>query len=325
MLHPLLYNRAGIRLPERDRLRRRQRFLSETIKLEALGSKRYLGDAIMRKGTRCYLVGILLWAAAAPAADLREHGRTPRPPTPAAEMAAGGPVAGWQPALHTSWQWQLTTPVDQSVDVTMYDIDMFDNHASVVASLHAKGRKVVCYISAGTWENWRPDAGKFPSEVLGNSNGWAGERWLDIRRVDILGPLMEARLDLCRAKGFDGVEPDNVDGYSNSTGFPLTYQDQIAYNTFLAGIAHARGLSVGLKNDVEQAAELEPYFDWTLNEQCFQYKECTLLLPFVAVGKPVFEVEYRLETSRFCPTANAMNFNSIKKKRSLDAYRLPCR
>ena len=235
------------------------------------------------------------------------------------------PLSVWQPALNTSWQWQLTTPVDQSVNAEVYDIDMFDNSASVVAALHARGRKVICYLSAGTWENWRPDASKFPSSVLGKSNGWPGEKWLDIRRLDILGPIMEARLDLCQAKGFDGVEPDNIDGYTNRSGFPLLYQDQLSYNIFLANAAHARGLSVGLKNDLEQVHDLLPYFDWALAEQCFQYKECSLLLPFVNAGKAVFEVEYKLATTQFCATANAMNFNALKKKLSLNAYRTPCR
>src|SRR6266480_2335892 len=232
----------------------------------------------------------------------------------------------WQPALNTSWQWQLTTPVDQTVNAQMYDIDMFDNDVSVVASLHAQGRKVICYISAGTFENWRPDAASFPAVVKGNAvSGWPGENWLDIRRLDILGPIMTARLDLCQTKGFDGVEPDNIDGYTNGTGFPLTAQDQINYNTFLANQAHARGLSVALKNDLDQVQALLPYFDWALNEQCFQYNECNTLVPFITAGKAVFEVEYSLSTSQFCPKANALNFNAMQKDLNLDAFRIPCR
>src|SRR6266576_526742 len=232
----------------------------------------------------------------------------------------------WQPALNTSWQWQLTTPVDQTVNAQMYDIDMFDNDVSVVASLHAQGRKVICYISAGTFENWRPDAASFPAVVKGNAvSGWPGETWLDIRRLDILGPIMTARLDLCQTKGFDGVEPDNIDGYTNGTGFPLTAQDQINYNTFLANQAHARGLSVALKNDLDQVQALLPYFDWALNEQCLQYNECNTLVPFITAGKAVFEVEYSLSTSQFCPQANALNFNAMQKDLNLDAFRIPCR
>ena len=232
----------------------------------------------------------------------------------------------WIPSLRTSWQWQLTGVVDQSVDAEMYDIDLFDNDASVVASLHAKGRKVVCYMSAGSWENWRPDADRFPNEVLGRPlEGWPGERWLDIRQIDILGPIMTARLDLCKQKGFDGVEPDNVDGYTNNSGFPLTYGDQIKYNKFLAEEAHKRGLSVGLKNDLDQVTDLLPYFDWALNEECFKYEECGKLIPFIRAGKAVFQVEYNLRLWQFCPRANRIGFNSMKKHLELDAWRRPCR
>jgi hypothetical protein len=233
----------------------------------------------------------------------------------------------WRPSLNTSWQLQFSDlPIDLSVDATMFDIDLFDNDASVVAALHARGRKVVCYMSAGSWEDWRPDAGEFPAAVKGKPLvGWPGEQWLDIRRIDLLGPIMQARLDRCRANGFDAVDPDNLDGYANDTGFPLSGADQLAYNTWLADEAHARGLSVGLKNDLEQIPALLPWFDWALNEQCFVFDECDLLEPFVAAGKPVFNVEYDLEPSEFCSRANALNFNSLKKRLSLDAYRVACR
>ncbi len=232
----------------------------------------------------------------------------------------------WQPHPGTSWQWQLTGAIDASLDVQMYDIDLFDAPQPVIDRLHADGRIVICYFSAGSWEEWRPDAGDFPAEVLGNPlEGWAGEQWLDIRRLDLLGPIMAARLDLAAQKHCDGVEPDNVDGYSNKTGFPLSYADQIAYNTWLAAQAHTRCLSIGLKNDLEQIDDLLPHFDWALNEECFSYDECELLLPFVQANKAVFGVEYELATSQFCPQANALNFDFLKKNWDLDAWRVACR
>lgn len=245
------------------------------------------------------------------------------PPTPAPNPT---PTTGvYKPALNTSWQWQLTTPVDQTVNVEMFDIDLFENDKSVVDSLHAKGKKVICYMSAGSFEDWRPDANSFPASVKGSSNGWPGEKWLDIRQISVLQPIMEARFDLCKQKGFDGVEPDNIDGYTNKTGFPLTGADQLAYNKMLVKIAHDRGLSIGLKNDLDQVKELAPYFDWALNEQCFQYKECDALSEFVRLGKAVFVVEYELATSKFCAEANALNFNALKKNLDLDAPRTACR
>ena len=155
--------------------------------------------------------------------------------------------------------------------------------------------------------------------------GWAGEQWLDIRQLQVLAPIMQARLDMCQRKGFDGVEFDNVDGYTNDTGFPLTANDQLAYNTWLAQEAHARGMSAGLKNDLDQVTQLVPSFDWALDEQCFQYQECDLLTPFIRAGKAVFEVEYSLNTSQFCQEADALDFNSLRKDPALDATRTACR
>lgn len=230
----------------------------------------------------------------------------------------------WRPDPGTTWQWQLSGTIDTTVDAEMFDLDLFETSAEVVAGLHAQGRVVVCYLSAGAWEEFRPDAVLFPAEVLGEGNGWPGERWLDIRRLDVLRPIMEARLDLCRDKGFDGVEADNVDGYINETGFPLTAADQLAYNRMLADAAHARGLSIGLKNDVEQVRQLEPYFDWAINEECVRYAECGLLLPFIEAGKAVFHVEYDLAAAEFCPRTTALGFSSMQKRPELDAWRLPC-
>jgi hypothetical protein len=232
----------------------------------------------------------------------------------------------WEPSPGTSWQWQLSGTIDTTLDVKMYDIDLFDASPDVIDQLHRDGRVVICYFSAGTYEDWRLDKDAFPTEVLGNPlPDWPGERWLDIRQIDLLDPVMSARLNLAVQKNCDGVEPDNVDGYVNDTGFSLDFADQYAYNIWLAEQAHNRGLSVGLKNDLEQIDDLLSYFDWALNEECFTYQECDLLLPFVAAGKAVFGVEYSLNPADFCPQVNAMDFDFLKKNLELDAWRLACR
>jgi hypothetical protein len=233
----------------------------------------------------------------------------------------------WRPAPGTSWQWQLSGTLDTSLDVVMYDIDLFETPDSTIDALRAAGRVVICYFSAGSHENWRPDKDDFPSSALGKAmDGWPDERWLDIRAPE-LRPIMQRRLDLAAEKGCDGVEPDNVDGYQNDTGFPLSAADQLAYNRFLAAEAHARGLSVGLKNDLGQIAELVADFDWALNEECFAYDECDALLPFIRAQKAVFQVEYGDAdlASTVCPKANALDFDTLIKKLDLDAWRVPCR
>lgn len=234
-------------------------------------------------------------------------------------------VTIWRPALKTSWQWQLVNSIDTSIDVAMYDVDLFDVDVATVAALHAEGRKVVCYMNAGGWESWRADADQFPDDVVGgNLDDWEREKWLDIRRLDVLGPIMKSRMDLCKAKGFDGIEPDNVDGFLNETGLPLTYEDQLRYNIWLADQAHERGLSIGLKNDMDQIPDLLTHFDWALNEQCFEFEECETLLPFIQAGKAVFHVEYELDVGEFCDQAIEFGLNSMKKGWDLDPWREPC-
>lgn len=232
----------------------------------------------------------------------------------------------WAPAPGTSWQWQLTQAIDTSVDVKMYDLDLFDVAQGTVDALHGAGRIVICYFSAGSQENWRSDAASFPAEAVGRGlDGWPGEKWIDTRNVG-LRAVMTKRLDLAAAKKCDGVEPDNVDGYSNNSGFPLTAATQIDYDRFLAHEAHARGLSVGLKNDVEQVSELQADFDWALNESCLQYDECDTLAPFIRAGKAVFHVEYgdAALADTVCPKTKPLGFSTLIKKQALDAWRVAC-
>jgi len=139
-----------------------------------------------------------------------------------------------------------------------------------------------------------------------------------------LKPILNARLDLAVQKGCDGVDPDNVNGYENGTGFPLTPEDQIAYNKFLSMQVHARGLSIGLKNDLDQIPELVSFFDWVINEECFSFGECQLLQPFIDAGKPVFVIEYELSPDEFCNSAGEMGFSALYKNWELDAYRFSC-
>lgn len=246
---------------------------------------------------------------------------------PAAQASPPATDGIWTPAPGTSWQWQLTGAIDEGVDVEMYDIDLFTTPAATIRRLQGAGRTVVCYFSAGSHEDFRPDAARFPAALLGRGNGWDGERWLDIRAIDALAPIMLTRLDLAVSKGCDGVEPDNVDGYAedNDTGFPLSAADQLAFNVWIAQGSQARGLSVGLKNDLDQIVELEPHFDWALNEQCAFHEECDALTPFVANGKAVFGVEYEGEPGRFCSVTNALDFDWLYKNPNLDAVRAACR
>ncbi len=242
----------------------------------------------------------------------------------------------WLPHRKESWQIQLSaTPSRPFPDVQMIEVDGFDTPSATVAALRRarRGTGVVCYIDAGTWENWRPDAKEFPRDLLGKKDGaWAGERWLDIARFHgALGKIMRARAAMCKAKGFNAIDFDNVDGYTNDTGFKLTAADQLRYDVFLANTAHRLGLSVALKNDLAQIPVLLRYFDFAVDEQCFQYRECLSsqnggfgLDEFTRAHKAVFDIEYRLKRDQFCPAAIRDHFNALRKRLSLGAWREPC-
>lgn len=238
----------------------------------------------------------------------------------------------YQPSLSTSWQWQLLGSLNDQYPVEIYDIDLFDTAAETIAALQSTGKKVICYFSAGSYENFREDKDEFDTSVLGNTlDGWEDENWLDIRAENVHN-IMLNRLDLAQQKGCDGVEPDNMDGYLNESGFDLSYDDQLAYNRFIANEAHNRDLAVGLKNDLEQIDDLVTYYDFAVNEQCFEYNECDTLQPFIDYGKPVLNAEYLQqyadnETARnqLCAEANQMQFSTLVLPLDLDdSFRYSC-
>jgi hypothetical protein len=231
-----------------------------------------------------------------------------------------------------SWQWQLTGSINSSYDVALYDLDLFDTSAQLISTLQAQGRRVLCYFSAGSAEDWRPDFSQYPSSALGKPlDGWDGERWVDVR-TDAVRSILLARLELATSKGCDGVEPDNVDLYLQDTGFALTQSDTIAFNQWLARSAHERGLLIALKNTGELADTLEPHFDLSLNEECHEYEECDALEAFVRAGKPILNAEYagslaeaqRLADS-LCPQAEQAHTMTLILPLELDdAFRVSC-
>ena len=241
---------------------------------------------------------------------------------------AGAAEARWKPSPGTSWQWQLSSQPRNLLGVDAYDVDGFDTSKRTVDRLHRNGSKAICYVNVGAWENWRPDRKKFPKSVLGrNYSGWAGEKWLDIRRIDKLAPIMRARMDMCQRKGFDAIEPDNMDNYTNRTGFPIKAKHQLRYNKWLAQEAHKRGLSIALKNDQDQARALVNSFDFAITEDCFDQGWCARMKPFTSQGKAVLAAEYTdtgARTSEFCPKAKRLKFDAILKKRNLGAWRRGC-
>jgi hypothetical protein len=237
-------------------------------------------------------------------------------------LASGEASAQWAPGAHDTYDIQLTAPFDVDRDVGVLVLGVFEASTSRLQELKSRDVHTICLVNAGAWENWRPDSGSFDQRLVGGSYaGWRGERWLDIRAQEQLRPIMVARLDLCRSKGFDGVLFRNLDGYAQHTGFPLTAKDELAYARWLAGEARARGLAVGLMNTLELVPELVGDFDFAFAEDCFEAERCGALKLFRERDKPAIVAEYtnvRRKMDAYCAAAQDLDVQVIFKTQSLN-------
>jgi hypothetical protein len=245
----------------------------------------------------------------------------------AAPATAAPPASWWKPRAATtySWQWQLSSTLDVDVEASVYVVDAVTTTVEHVTALRSAGGRAVCHFSAGVAEKSSPDRAAFPAAILGYTvSGTSARRWVDIRRWDVLRPIMSARMTACRAKGFDAVDPADVDGYTRTTGFRLAAADQLVYNRRIAAIAHSAGLGVGLHNDMAQATTLAPAFDFAVDERCRSRRTCDGLAAFTRAGKPVLQVEYTAVTEVACTKYRTAGIVSILKRTALDAWRVTC-
>lgn len=271
------------------------------------------------------------------------------------------PNARWQYQLEGNTQYPATGGINVDICVTPYsggscvkpqvfDIDLYaassvsgnnnTQNTAAVSAIHARGGYAICYVDAGSIENFRPDYQQYVDwdkahghSLIGKpfSARFPNENWLNINndqgQRDFLLQKLGARLDNCVAAGFDAVEFDNVDAYANGalvTGFAISAATQLSFDQALAALAHQRGLAAGLKNDLGQAATLQPSFEFAVNEQCYQYQECqTLVDSFVAHAKPVYEVEYTKLPFSFCKIAPRDGINAIKKSGNYSLFATP--
>ncbi|TKX19031.1 putative glycoside-hydrolase family GH114 protein [Elsinoe australis] len=248
-------------------------------------------------------------------------------------VAAAPAKKVWQPAAGTSWQIVLdekcaaTTAL--AVDVQAYDLDLFDTDVATINALHAKGKKVMCYFSAGSYEPYRPDSKQFKSDDMGSvMEGWEDEKWLKTNSANVR-KIMAARIALAATKGCDAIDPDNVDGYSNTNGIGLKQADAVNYVQWMSQQATSKGMSIGLKNAGDLVPKVMSSVHFSVNEQCHQYNECAKFQPFIKANKPVFNIEYPgsintkakvAGTNKYCNSASTKSagFSTILKNMDLD-------
>ncbi|KAI5958128.1 hypothetical protein CANMA_004282 [Candida margitis] len=246
--------------------------------------------------------------------------------------------AKWNGHIGDSWDCVLDNPprnIDSNTKI--YDIDLFDSSKKLIKDIHSKKKQVICYFSAGSFEEWRPDAGNFSSSDLGNPlHEWEGERWLNISSEKVY-EIMEKRILLAKEKGCDAIDPDNIDGYEHKTGFKLTKADSVQYVKKLSKLAKKQNLAIGLKNGGDIVKKVLSSVDFSVQEQCGQYSECKKYQPFIHAKKPVFHIEYPPKKSKrskvhwpskaykkYCTYKNTGGFSSILKQWNLDEWVYHC-
>lgn len=241
----------------------------------------------------------------------------------------------WRPpqnaVLHIHFNYVPETATElltEAGNADLIEIDAFSASAELILGLKQDGRRVLCYLNFGAWENWRPDAATFPTDLIGAKyTGWEGEYWLDIRSPERLATVMRNRIQMARAKGCDGIDPDNLNGYQNPTGFPLTVADQIRFNRWVAALAHEAGMPIGLKNGEEMVADLLDDFDWATIESCYRDKWCERFVPFVLADKAVFALEYDnpdFWLDELCPKAAELGLSAMMVNLELDGWKETC-
>ena len=220
----------------------------------------------------------------------------------------------------SSWHLQLAGSVNIALNRDVFDIDLYDSSMADIASLQQRGVYVIAYFNGGAWQPDKPDSDMYPDSVIGTEpmKGWPQERWLDIRQLGILRPLIRNKLLIAKSKGFNGVDPDNMDGYSNTKEFKLSKAHQLAFNRMVAQEAKLLGLGVFLKNADGLVSDLAPDFDGAVVEEAFRYNEAASYQPFRDNHKPVFEIEYRAFTKAQVKEATARGFNCIQGKLALN-------
>ncbi|KAM7184983.1 Glycoside hydrolase superfamily [Rhypophila sp. PSN 637] len=217
------------------------------------------------------------------------------------------------------WQIDIMASLDITktltpTDALVWDLDLYhlQRHPDIITFLRSKipNVNIICYFNAGLaqpsdcdWDTvWQKPEYK---SLLGNSYDppFSEEKWINIRNTTAID-LLKNRVTTAANLGCDGVDPDNIDGYSADTGFNLNQQDYINLMTTLATTAHGlktkRGntLLIGQKNAPELVKSLNSVLDFAVLEDCKNLRNeadrafCADFQPYISQNKPVFSIEY---------------------------------
>jgi hypothetical protein len=226
-----------------------------------------------------------------------------------------------------TWQAKRTGAVDIDEDAQLFYLDAELQDPADLATLHAEGRRYLCYLSAGSLEEFRDDAQEFPQQVIGEPlNRFPEERWLDVR-APVVRELMARRIEALARAGCDGVPPSSLSVHAADSGFALTVDDTLDYARWVAERIHAAGMSAGLTAPAALTSELWPTFDFGLAIACLEGTRCAEFAVFEQAGKPVLHVELGDEDSaiQICNDAQPLGFLPLVTSPSFNGQSVRCR
>jgi hypothetical protein len=227
------------------------------------------------------------------------------------------------PDIGAAWDWQLSGHFKPLSGIAVFDTDPDNVTKAQITGLKRAGIYTICYISVGTLENYRDDVADFPAHVVGKTYGdWPDEKFLDVRDLKTLLPLMKKRFKTCKSMGFDAIEPDNMDVFTNDSGFNIKAAQNVRYIKALAKMAHGMGLQIGQKNVPELTSKLIDTLDFVITEDCYVDHWCNQVGAYIKAGKPVFAAEYtdtRVNFKKACKATETQGFSLILKDRDLGA------
>jgi hypothetical protein len=247
--------------------------------------------------------------------------------------AASGGVGGgftaetpYVPPVDVRWNARLDGAVDIDEPAQLFYLDVQWQPASDLAALRAAGRHYLCYLSAGTYEEFRADKDEFPEAVIGNALAdFPNERWLDVRAAAVR-EIMVRRIQNLAAKGCAGVPPSSLAVHAADTGFALSQTDALDYARWLAERIHAVGMSAGLAGSPELTSELWPTFDFGLAVGCLERSQCREFEVFSNAGKPVLHIEFGDASSAqaVCNAAKVLGFSPLVTDPSFNGQSVHC-
>lgn len=225
------------------------------------------------------------------------------------------------------WDWQIGATGEEDITypngVQLMDVDGFLTTADKVAEMKSNGIYTVCYINTGAWEPYRPDSSDYPEHLkMQIDPDWPDEYFLDVTDVfrpnSVLAEILTKRFQMCKDKGFEALEPDNLQNDENVLGGKITLQQQIDFNGWVADTAHSIGLAVFQKNGPDKillrdrtGSRMLDKFDGILNEECQQYDECLPLAEYSKIGKLALNVEYK--TTIKCTIYDTLKVSAMQR------------